>query len=510
MGESSDESKEHMTDAELRAAEALSVQIFAALGERPLSRAWRVEGSEGQSAALVVVRDDAPQAERERFGAAAERLQKLGSLPGLLHVRSVSPSRNAFVADLVTTGTAKDLGVFEWSVRRRLEFVKEVAQALDTLHKQGTAHGCLCEENVLLSDDLKPVLAEAGSVSVHALVERGGDAASYVAFAAPEVLEGAEAGPRSDVYALGRLIQHVLRSDDVPPSVAAIVRRCLAPAPAGRYASAADLVAAVEAAAGDLPREVPVAAAASPAVAREPSERKAEPLLVPEAVRAAPGVPGVQARWPAPAGTAMVALSITGAFLGGGASTTLRYLLLGSLVVGVALLAWTLRPQKQTPTALRVAFALAFGALVIGTNPLEFADRSSAARTIAHGSPDARHAAIAEIVELGRDFRGMSLAGADLSGLDLRGADLRYADLSRADLSGTNLSGATLTGTSLDGATLSGTDLRQGDLGHAVRVETAACNAKTLMPEPWRCTGGHPKEEPKNDKTRGAPAPPAP
>jgi hypothetical protein len=505
MGEDSDESKGHMTDAELRAAEALSVQIFAALGERPLSRAWRVEGAEGQSAALVVVRDDTPQAERERFGAAAERLQKLGSLPGLLHVQSVSPSRDAFVANLLTTGTAKDLGVFEWSVRRRLEFVTEVAQALDTLHKQGMTHGCLCEENILLSDDLKPVLAEAGSVLVHALVERGGDAASYVAFAAPEVLEGAEPGPRSDVYALGRLIQHVLRSDDVP-SVAAIVRRCLAPAPAGRYASAADLVAAVEAAASDLPREVPAAAAASPAVAREPSERKAEPLLVPEAARAAAAPPGAPARWPGPAGAALVALSIAGAFLGGGTSATLRYLLLGSLVAGVALVAWTLRPQKETPKALRVAFALAFAALVVGTNPLQYADRSSAAGTIAHGSPDARRAAIAEIVELGRDFRGMSLAGADLSGLDLRGADLRYADLSRADLSGTNLSGATLTGTSLDAATLSGTDLRQSDLGHAVHVETAACNAKTSMPEPWRCTGGRPKE----DRMRGALAPPAP
>lgn len=499
MGESNDDSKGHMSDAELRAAEALSVRIFGALGERPLSRSWRVEVSGGQFAALVVVRDDAPQAERERFGAAAEHLLKLGSIPGLLHVRSVSPSRNAYVADLWTTGTAKDLGVFEWSVRRRLEFVKAVAQALATLHKGGTAHGCLCEENILLADDLTPVLAEAGSVSVHALTERGGDAASYVAFAAPEIIEGAEPGPRSDVYALGRLIQHVLRSEDVP-SVAAIVRRCLAPAAAGRYSSAEDVVAAVEAAADVLPREVAQAAPAAPATAREPAEHKAEPLSVPEAARAEPGPP---ARWPAPAGAAMMAVAVAGAFLGGGISATLRHVFLGSLVAGVALVAWAVQPQRQTPKALRAAFALAFAALVVGTNPLEYADRSSAARTIAHGSPDARRAAIAEIGQLGRDFRGMSLAGADLAGIDLRGADLRYADLSRADLSRANLWGASLTGTSFDGATLSGTDLRQSDLGHAVHVETATCNAKTFMPEPWRCLSGHPRE----DRTRGEPAP---
>ncbi len=479
------------SNAELGAAEALSVRISGVPGERPLSRNWRAEGADGQAAALVVLRDDVPQVERERFGAAAERLHKLGNVPGLLHVRSVSPSRDAYVADLWTTGTARDLGVFEWSARRRLEFVKAVAQALDALHKGGIAHGCLCEENILLSDDLTPVLAEAGSVSMHALVERGGDAASYAAFAAPEVIEGAEPGPRSDVYALGRLVQHVLRADDVP-QVAALVRRCLAPSPAARYASAAEVVAAVEAVAGELPREAPLAAPASPVAARAP-ERKVEPPIVLETANAEPGPP---THWPPAAGGLMIVAAIAGAFLGAGSSPGIRYLLSGILIVGVALVAWTVRPQRQTPVLLRIVFALALAALVVGGNPLKYADRSSAARTIAHGSPEARRSAIAEIGQLGRDFRGMSLGGADLSGIDLRGADLRYADLSRADLSRANLSGAALTGTSLDGSQLSGTDLRQSDLGHALHMETATCNAKTLMPDPWRCADGHPSAAP--------------
>jgi hypothetical protein len=192
----------------------------------------------------------------------------------------------------------------------------------------------------------------------------------------------------------------------------------------------------------------------------------------------------------------MVVAALAGAFLGAGSSPSVRYLLSGILVVGVAVVAWTVRPQRQTPVALRSIFALALATLVVGGNPLKYADRSSAARTIAHGSPDARRSAIAEIGQLGRDFRGMSLEGADLSGIDLRGADLRYADLSRADLSRANLSGAALTGTSLDGCQLSGTDLRQSDLGHALHMETATCNAKTLMPEPWRCADGHPSAAP--------------
>jgi hypothetical protein len=159
-----DDTKGGASDADVRAAEGLSVHISGALGERPLTRSWRATAADGTQVALVVVRESAPKAERERFSAAAERLRGLGELPGLLKVRRVSPLRDAYLADLWTTGTAKDLDALGWSVRRRLEFVKAVAQALDSLHKAGATHGCLCEENILLADDLKPVLAEAGSV----------------------------------------------------------------------------------------------------------------------------------------------------------------------------------------------------------------------------------------------------------------------------------------------------------------------------------------------------------
>jgi len=480
--------KQGASELELRAAEALGVQISAAFGERPLARTWRATGADGKAVALVVVRHAAPKAERDRFGAAAERLRGLGDARGLLRVRAVSPSRDAYLADLWTTGTAKDLDVLEWPVRRRLEFVRAVAQALDSLHKVGGVHGCLCDENILLADDLTPVLAEAGSVSVHDLAERGGDAASYTAFAAPELDEGAEPDVRSDIYALGRLIQHVLRTDDVP-QVADVLGHCLAPAPAGRYETAADFGAALDVAIEALPKhEPPVVRRAPPPPPTKPAERKLEASGAPEPPRA-------PARWPAPAGAVMVAASVAGAFLGAGTTEGMRALLSGALMVGVGLVAWSVRPHPRTPDRLRVAFAVTLAVVVMVVNPFAGAYRAATAHTIAHGDPDARRAAIAEIKRHRGDFSNMSLAGADLSGADLRGVDLRGADLSGSDLSNAALWGAVLDGTSLDRAKLLGTDLRLSDFGDALHIDTAECDAKTLLPDPWRCTSGHPKEE---------------
>src|SRR5258708_5223925 len=168
------------------AARALSLRLGAPVGtpvgERPLALAWRARradpaGGDDPTRALVLARPEAPEPERRRYVAAAERVAQAGDLPrGVLRVHAVAGANEAFVADLWTTGSAKDLGALGWAASRRVDFVRQVAEALAALHAAGIVHACLCEENVLLDDDLRPVLAEAGAVSVHALTERGGDA----------------------------------------------------------------------------------------------------------------------------------------------------------------------------------------------------------------------------------------------------------------------------------------------------------------------------------------------
>jgi hypothetical protein len=440
---------------------------------------------------------------------AADRVLSLGEPPvGVLRVHAVSLDAGAFVTDLWTLGSAKDLGALGWPVARRVDFVRRVAEALEALHRAGIVHGCLCEENVLLDDDLAPVLAEAGAVSVHALSERGGDSASYVAFAAPEILDGTggDGDARSDVFSIGRLLQHVLRADTVPQAVD-VIRRCVAPAPAGRYATAAEAAKAIEGLIAAIGVEMKPAAPPP----RTASETKAAPESAAATFSGAPPAaslaPMAMPSWLGPLGGGMVVLSVVAASFGVGSTTSMQTALEVVLVAGVAMAATTLRPAPRTPLSLRVTFALAAAALVAVGDPLAYAYRSAAERAV-RASPAARRAAVEQIIRLGRDFQNMSLAGVDLSGTDLRGADLRGADLSRSDLSHADLAGAMLAGASLAEAKLAAADLRQTDLERA-HFESAACDPHTMLPPPLHCDSGLLSDAPEL-RPAAAPAKPPP
>jgi hypothetical protein len=467
---------------ELLAAQALAVQVVGPLSEGPLLRAWRARTADQHGVALLVFRAEIADAERERFVAAAERIRNLPQpLPGVLRVLAVAPSKEAVLTELWTIGSSKELAGLAWSARRRLDFVRRVALALDSVHRAGIVHGCLCEENVLLGDTLEPIVAEAGSISVAALA--GPWAGSYVAFAAPEVLEGATPDVRSDVFSIGRLLQHVLRGDDVP-AIGEVVAKCLAPAPFGRYASASALAAAIGAAASELPM---VEAAVQPAAApRPPPSPAAHADRAPPFFEKEKATPIVPPSWLAPIGVAVLLAAVTLAFVVGGASSPLRGGLAVALFAGAAMVSWGLRLGPPTSVALRTGFALACGALALVIDPLDFGYRIAAAHAM-HGDPASRREAIAQVVRLGRDFRGLSLASVDLSGLDLRGADLRGVDLSGADLSHANLWGAMLEGAAFGGANVSDADFQGTDPGVARDFDLAQCNAGTRLPNPWHC-----------------------
>jgi uncharacterized protein YjbI with pentapeptide repeats len=122
-------------------------------------------------------------------------------------------------------------------------------------------------------------------------------------------------------------------------------------------------------------------------------------------------------------------------------------------------------------------------------DPLSWVMRAGAQWRL-HGDIASRRTAVAEIVELGRDFRGMSLAGLDLSALDLTGADFRRTDLSHADLSGTRLWSALIEGASLKEAQLSHANLEETALDEAFDVDSAECDDATRLPPSWRCVHG--------------------
>ncbi|MGA9856037.1 MAG: hypothetical protein WBR29_12250, partial [Gammaproteobacteria bacterium] len=193
-----------------RAALALGVELGPLVRERPLSRTWRVRtpAPDEKDLAMVTVAEQATTAQRKLFSTMAEAIRAAGDgLPGVLRVSAIAPSGDAFLTDLWTAGSARDLSALRWPSRRRVEFVLRTVRTVEGLHLRGFVHGCLFPGNVLLDDALQPIVAEAGSVPVHAAAEQfGADAEHYVAFAAPEVVGGEPATVRSDVYSLGRIL----------------------------------------------------------------------------------------------------------------------------------------------------------------------------------------------------------------------------------------------------------------------------------------------------------------
>jgi serine/threonine-protein kinase len=137
-----------------------------------------------------------------------------------------------------------------------LSLAADVAAALAAAHRQGIVHGDLKAGNVLIGDDGRALLTDFG---VAVAVAEKPSAVSAVAWT-PEHLRGEGLDPRSDLFALGRLLYRLLTGFDpfagpdagarilrgeypplaapLPSSLTALVAGLLAADPADRPASA--------------------------------------------------------------------------------------------------------------------------------------------------------------------------------------------------------------------------------------------------------------------------------
>jgi predicted Ser/Thr protein kinase len=157
------------------------------------------------------------------------------------------------------------------------ETALELARTLAATHERGVIHRDLKPENVIRTPsggvkivDFGLARIEEPSGAPRSVVSRAGTFLGTPAYASPEQLGGAAVDFRTDIFSLGVMLyelatgEHPFASgsgaslvakilDDMPPDLslappglAAILRRCLAKDPAGRYGSTRELAADLE------------------------------------------------------------------------------------------------------------------------------------------------------------------------------------------------------------------------------------------------------------------------
>ena len=164
-----------------------------------------------------------------------------------------------------------------------LSLLVQIGSALSEAHRLGMVHRDIKPGNVLVTETGTAKLADFGLAKRVLLDGRGSPSESLAGtpyFMAPELFDGEQADPRSDVYAMGVTLFYLLTGrypyvdrslaelarkhaqepvpdltqlePGVPSDAAAVVARSLAKRPADRYADASELHADLKAAYGGL------------------------------------------------------------------------------------------------------------------------------------------------------------------------------------------------------------------------------------------------------------------
>lgn len=241
--------------------------------------------------------------------------------------------------------------------------VRALAAALTYAHRRGVIHRDVKPGNILLEPDGRVLLADFGIARTagQSRVTATGEVVGTVQYLAPELIQGAEAGPGSDIYALGVVLYEMLTGrlpfagddlmsilyrqiQDPPPGLSTgvpavdaalgpIVERALAKLPALRYPTP-------DALAADLTRAL---AALPPGTTLTPARRAPSPLPVaPRVAEARPAAEGAAVE-PALDPTTRTTTPVQVAPRRGGGRQALwlggvALFLLGALVLGVGAL----------------------------------------------------------------------------------------------------------------------------------------------------------------------------
>ena len=234
----------------------------------------------GQLYALKTLSVGADEDARVRFQREGLGQARADGHPNVVRVHTAGEAggRGYMVLDLLSGGDlAARLKQGPLPPREAARVALEVGRGLAHAHARGVLHRDLKPANVLFDDEGRAKLVDFGLARLagEGTLTRTGQVLGTPAYMSPEQADGEKGiGPATDVYGLGALLyaalsgvppfggsnlaevlHHVFRTRPVPPSVHApevppaldaICARALEKEPAARYASADELVAALE------------------------------------------------------------------------------------------------------------------------------------------------------------------------------------------------------------------------------------------------------------------------
>ena len=208
------------------------------------------------------------------FRSECRTLGRLASHPNILTLFDAgftAQGQPYLVSEYLPAGTLADRlrrdGPLEWP--DAIVVAVQLAGALETTHLHDVAHGDLKPQNVLVGRMGQPVLADFGIARLMSVSNSTALSVLTPLHSAPELFEGADPAPSSDIYALGSTLFQLLDGESAvgaptdsplvvvrrvaagerraldpgvaPPGVVDLIGRCLAPDPAARPAAAADV-----------------------------------------------------------------------------------------------------------------------------------------------------------------------------------------------------------------------------------------------------------------------------
>jgi serine/threonine protein kinase len=210
-------------------------ELVQELGRGGMGVVYEVRDRElGRSVAMKVVDD--PTRGEARIIAALEH-------PGIVPVHDVgllADGRLYYTMKLVR-GVRLDQWAHEQHGRTEaLRLFSRICEPVAFAHAHGVVHRDLKPENVMVGE-FGAVLVMDWGVARAGSVEHDRVIVGTLGYMAPEQSRGDRADARSDIYALGALLEFLLRPGPAPHPLRAIVDKAMASDPRRRYADARDL-----------------------------------------------------------------------------------------------------------------------------------------------------------------------------------------------------------------------------------------------------------------------------